>query len=62
MVDTTNHCIRKVSEDGIVSTLVGTGEKGDKDGDLNEAEFRWPVDICTNGDDIYVADYYGNCV
>lgn len=57
-----NHRIRRVSMEGVVSTFAESGEEGQKDGDLNQAQFMIPVGICTNGEDVYVADCGTNSV
>jgi sugar lactone lactonase YvrE len=63
--DTSNHRIRKVDTDGIISTVAGTGDAGD-DGDggpATEARINTPVDIevAENGD-VYFADTSNNCI
>lgn len=45
VADRNNHRIRKISIDGVVTTLAGTGAEGDKDGTLAEAEFKRPIDL-----------------
>lgn len=45
VADRNNQRIRKISQDGAVSTLAGTGVEGDKDGLLAEAEFKRPIDL-----------------
>ncbi len=58
VADRSNHCIRKISADGIVSTIAGNGSSGNADGMGAVARFNWPhdVDIDEHGT-IYVADY-----
>lgn len=58
--DMINCTIRKISPDGIVSTLAGIPEKrGSKDGDVSEATFYFPEDIAVNSKGyLYVADSY----
>jgi len=57
VVDYRNHKIKKISPDGTVTTVVGSGIVGDVDGPVNEAQFNLPQDvlIATDGT-IYIAD------
>jgi hypothetical protein len=61
VADAPNARIRRVELNGFVSTFVGN-ERGKKDGNLNEAQFKYPTAICRNGNDIYVCDNDANCV
>ena len=45
IADHTNNRIRKLSTQGIVSTLAGDGTYGDKDGDALKAQFKNPQSI-----------------
>jgi len=45
VADSGNHCIRRISSDGIVSTLAGSGKKGFRNGVGTEAQFNNPWDI-----------------
>jgi hypothetical protein len=46
VVDTGNHTIRQITEDGTVSTLCGSpGEKGSTDGKGSAARFNHPTGI-----------------
>jgi hypothetical protein len=56
VADLVNHRVRRVSLDGSVSTFTGSGERGNNDGNLEEAQFKKPFNVCTNGADIYVVD------
>ena len=58
IADANNRRIRKLSPDGIVTTVAGTGEPGHRDGPAEEATFGVCVGIAV-GDDgtIYVSDY-----
>lgn len=62
--DTNNHCIRKISRDGIVSTVIGIGgEGGYLDGTPEEALFNRPYGVAIDKDGvIYVGDYENQCV
>lgn len=45
VADTLNHCIRKVSRQGKVSTFVGNGERGFQDGTGAQARFNQPTGL-----------------
>ena len=58
VADRANHLIRKISRDGVVSTLAGSpGNYGDTDGTSDTASFREPVAtaVDTSGN-VYVAE------
>lgn len=58
--DTDNYCVRKISPDGIVTTIAGIpGKSGYLDGDPEEALFNrfWGMKIDPDGT-LYIADYY----
>ena len=62
VTDTSNHRIRKISVDGSVSTVAGTGKQGHRDGKVEEARFGRCIGLAIGEDDtIYVADSF-NCV
>jgi hypothetical protein len=57
VVDNKNHSIRKITPDGIVTTIAGDGFAGSKDGIGNNANFNSPVGIALGKDgNLYVAD------
>ena len=57
VADTLNHSIRKVSPDGVVSTLAGDGTRGSADGRGSAARFFLPAGIAVDGSmTVYVAD------
>ena len=59
--DQSNHKIRKLDTNGLVTTFAGTGVGGFQDGAGNVAKFYYPDEITIdNADNIYVADYYNN--
>ena len=59
VADEWNHKIRKVTPDGIVTTLAGTGVLGNKNGLATEAEFNYPWDITLDAEgNIYIGDGY----
>ncbi len=63
VADEWNHKIRKISTDGIVSTVAGEGSEGDSDGIGEDAEFRFPWDITIDDDgDLYVADGFNYAI
>lgn len=62
--DTDNFCVRRISTDGIVSTIAGIpGKSGYLDGDPDEALFNrfWGMKIDTDGT-LYIADYYNRAI
>lgn len=58
VADTGAHRIRRISPDGVVSTIAGSGNAGYIDGPAAGAEFWYPTDIAIgpNGN-LYVADW-----
>jgi len=59
LCDKENHCIRKITPEGIVSTFAGRpGEKGYSDGPLRDAQFESPTGIVYDKENkrFYVAD------
>ncbi|MDR2774412.1 MAG: IPT/TIG domain-containing protein [Tannerella sp.] len=62
--DAGNHCIRKITPDGIVSTIIGKPTKtGYLDGNPEDAEFNFPKGMCIDKDyNIYIADAENNCI
>ncbi len=55
--DSFNNCIRKITKDGIVTTLAGCHRKGKKDGQGDSASFFHPAGIAFDKHkNIYVAD------
>ncbi|MDR2954929.1 MAG: IPT/TIG domain-containing protein [Prevotella sp.] len=62
--DTDNYCVRRISPEGIVSTIAGIpGTSGYLDGDPEVALFNrfWGMKIDIDGT-LYIADYYNYCV
>lgn len=58
VADQGNHCIRKISTSGIVSTFCGTGVNGFADGAATVAQFSFPISIIYDnaGNSFYVSD------
>lgn len=57
VADRDNHCIRKITPDGTVSTFAGKGTAGFADGDKNTALFNQPLDVAVDATgNVYVAD------
>ena len=48
VADSGNNKIRKVTAGGLVSTVAGTGAKGDKDGHCSEATFNYPSGVAVS--------------
>jgi sugar lactone lactonase YvrE len=61
VADTGNHAIRKVSPQGIVTTIAGTGEAGFRDGPARQAQFNGPIGVAVDGRGrVHVADTYND--
>jgi sugar lactone lactonase YvrE len=58
--DRENEKIRKISVDGIVSTIAGTGENGFQDGPGETAKFKEPGGLEFFNGEIYVADWFSH--
>ena len=58
VVDSGAHRIRRISPDGVVSTVAGSGVAGYADGPVNEAKIWYPTDVAVGPEVcIYVADW-----
>ncbi|MCL2625593.1 MAG: IPT/TIG domain-containing protein [Cystobacterineae bacterium] len=68
VADTYNHRIRKVTPDGVVSTLAGSGLSGLNnggffDGPGNAARFHHPYGVAIDSENnLYVADTHNHCI
>jgi sugar lactone lactonase YvrE len=63
VADVGNNKIRKITPDGTVSTVAGTGKRGADDGPAKTATFYRPFGITIGKDGyLYVADYQNNVV
>jgi hypothetical protein len=64
VADSGNHCIRKVTPAGVVTTIAGKGgTSGYIDSNTtSEILFNTPTGICINGNKIYVADSGNHCI
>lgn len=61
VADTGNHAIRKLSPDGQVSTLAGTGAPGYRDGPGAQAQFNGPIGVAVDAAGrVLVADTYND--
>ncbi|WP_262378593.1 gluconolaconase [Luteimonas viscosa] len=61
VADTGNHAIRKVTPQGRVTTLAGTGIAGFRDGDGALAQFRAPMGVAVDAAGrVYVADTWND--
>lgn len=60
VIDGNNHVIRKMTPDGMVTTLAGSGTPGLVDGQGTAASFDWPSNLRVGPDgNIYVAEGFG---
>jgi hypothetical protein len=64
LADAGNHCIRQITPEGRVSTLIGiAGKAGYQDGNPDDALFNYPKGVAIDKDyNIYIADYNNNCI
>jgi NHL repeat len=66
VADTNNHCIRKVTPAGVVTTLAGdinNPTDGHADGTGAAAQFYYPSGVaCDSAGNVYVADKNTNCI
>ena len=64
VADSGNHCIRKISLDGMVSTVAGkAGAPGTADGPAAKARFHTPTDVKIDAaGNLYVADFENHSI
>jgi DNA-binding beta-propeller fold protein YncE len=63
VADTGSNRIRKITAQGVVSTVAGTGTAGYLDGPANAAQFDGPIGVAVDAKgNIYVADTYNDRV
>lgn len=63
VADANNNRIRKVTKDGVVTTIAGYGPKGSEDGEPTESSFSYPADVAYDASgNIYVADAENNMI
>lgn len=64
VADTINHTIRKITPEGVVTTIAGlAGKSGFNDGTGSAARFNVPVGVASDaGGNIYVADTYNSTI
>ena len=63
--DSANHRVRKIDTTGMISTLAGTGERGDggDDGPAVEARLSYPAGVAVDNEgNVYVADSWNHRV
>jgi trimeric autotransporter adhesin len=65
IADTQNNRIRKVTPDGVITTVAGNGKEGygGDGGPAALAQLRWPENIVVDSaDNLYIADTGNNCI
>jgi len=63
VADTSNNRIRRISRDGIVTTVAGSVARGHQDGPGDQASFDGPIGVAVDHlGNIFVADTYNDCI
>ena len=63
VADVGNNKIRKITPDGVVSTIAGNGTRGGENGPVRAASFYRPFGLTIDKDgNLYIADYQNNLV
>lgn len=63
VADTGNHAVRRVTADGVVTTLAGSGQSGARDGNGTAAQFNSPYGVAVDSaGTVYVADFNSHTV
>jgi streptogramin lyase len=63
VVDSDNHCVRKITPGGVVTILAGSGTAGYVDGTGTAARFNFPIRVAVDGSgNVYVGDRVNHCV
>lgn len=64
VADRNNHRVRKITRDGMVTTLAGTGTAGFSNGAAGTAAFNQPYGVALDGAqrNLYVADYLNHAI
>jgi sugar lactone lactonase YvrE len=63
VADSGNHCVRRISPQGIVTIYAGSGEKGTVDGPARQARFNTPSGVvCDGKGNLYVCSYEENSI
>ena len=60
--DTYGNRIRKISTDGIVSTVAGTGKAGLRNGPVDQAELNFPRGLVVSGKTVFLADFNNHVI
>ncbi|MBJ2173216.1 IPT/TIG domain-containing protein [Aureibaculum sp. A20] len=61
ITQTWKHSIRKITQDGLVTTLSKSEDGGLVEGSINEAKFSWPRDVTVDANgNVYIADSNNN--
>jgi DNA-binding beta-propeller fold protein YncE len=62
VADTENHCIRRITSSGEVTTLAGKNPIGYTDGPATASQFNEPYGVAVNGKTLVVVDASNHCI